>query len=150
MRRVDSRQSLKSSGRPILVSMSDRKLAFIYSPEIEGLTYPPECPFKTQRVGLTRQRLLRHESRIDALRKTIDLVDQNIVLLLAERQALVRQIGDLKKTRGKKILDKSREEKILRKQLPVASQLGLDRRFTAKLFRAIFQLARTTQKGTKR
>ena len=99
---------------------------------------------------LTRQRLLRHESRIDALRKTIDLVDQNIVLLLAERQALVRQIGDLKKTRGRKILDKSREEKILRKQLPVASQLGLDRRFTAKLFRAIFQLARTTQKGTKR
>lgn len=98
---------------------------------------------------LTRQRLLRHESKIDALRKTIDLVDQNIVLLLAERQTLVRQIGDLKKTRGKKILDKSREEKILRKQLPVAAQLGLDRRFTANLFRAIFQLARTTQKGKK-
>jgi acetoin utilization protein AcuC len=37
--------------------MSDRKLAFIYSPEIEGLSYPPDCPFKTQRVGLTLQRL---------------------------------------------------------------------------------------------
>jgi chorismate synthase len=98
---------------------------------------------------LTRQRLLRHESKIDALRKTIDLVDQNIVLLLAERQSLVRQIGALKKSRGKKILDRSREEKILRKQLPVAAQLGLDRRFTAHLFRAIFQLARTTQQRKK-
>src|ERR1039457_4297420 len=37
--------------------MSDRKLAFLYSPEIEGLSYPPDCPFKTQRASLTRQRL---------------------------------------------------------------------------------------------
>ncbi len=37
--------------------MSERKLAFLYSPEIEGLSYPPDCPFKTQRAGLTRQRL---------------------------------------------------------------------------------------------
>ena len=38
-------------------SMSDRTLGFIYSPEIEGLSYPPDCPFKTERAGLTRQRL---------------------------------------------------------------------------------------------
>ncbi|MBN2506147.1 MAG: acetoin utilization protein AcuC [Verrucomicrobia bacterium] len=37
--------------------MSDRRLAFIYSPEMEVLSYPPDCPFKTQRTGLTRQRL---------------------------------------------------------------------------------------------
>jgi len=37
--------------------MSDRKLAFLYSPEVEALTYPPECPFKSQRAGLTRLRL---------------------------------------------------------------------------------------------
>jgi acetoin utilization protein AcuC len=30
----------------------------LYAPEIEGLSYPPDCPFKTQRAGLTRQRLL--------------------------------------------------------------------------------------------
>jgi len=34
------------------------RLAFLYAPEIEGLAYPPDCPFKTQRAGLTRQRLL--------------------------------------------------------------------------------------------
>ncbi len=38
--------------------LETRRLAFLYAPEIEGLTYPPDCPFKTQRAGLTRQRLL--------------------------------------------------------------------------------------------
>ena len=38
--------------------MSDRTLAFLYSPEIERLSYPPDCPFKTERAGLTRRRLL--------------------------------------------------------------------------------------------
>jgi len=38
--------------------MSDRKLAFIYSPEIEGLSYPADCPFKAQRTGLTRHKLI--------------------------------------------------------------------------------------------
>jgi acetoin utilization protein AcuC len=38
--------------------MSDRKLAFIYAPQTERLSYPPDCPFKTQRAALTRSRLL--------------------------------------------------------------------------------------------
>ena len=38
--------------------MSDHKLAFLHTPEVERLSYPADCPFKTQRAGLTRQRLL--------------------------------------------------------------------------------------------
>ena len=37
--------------------MSDRKLAFVYSPETEAFSYPADCPFKTQRAGKTRGRL---------------------------------------------------------------------------------------------
>lgn len=37
--------------------MNDRRLVFVYSPGVESLTYPPDCPFKTQRVGETRRRL---------------------------------------------------------------------------------------------
>ena len=37
--------------------MSNHILAFVYTPEVEGLSYPPDCPFKTQRAGLTRRRL---------------------------------------------------------------------------------------------
>lgn len=32
-------------------------LAFTYSPETERLSYPPDCPFKTERAALTRDRL---------------------------------------------------------------------------------------------
>lgn len=38
--------------------MSTHKQAFVYSPLAEQLSYPPDCPFKTQRAVLTRQRLL--------------------------------------------------------------------------------------------
>jgi chorismate synthase len=95
---------------------------------------------------LTRQRLLRRESKIESLRDTIDLIDRNIVLLLAERQSLVAQIGDLKRRRGAKVFDRSRQLRILRKQLPVARQLGLDETFITQLFTAIFRLARSTQR----
>jgi acetoin utilization protein AcuC len=37
--------------------MSDLKLAFLYNADVERLTYPPDCPFKTQRAGLARQQL---------------------------------------------------------------------------------------------
>jgi acetoin utilization protein AcuC len=38
--------------------MRDRKLAFMDPRQVEALSYPPDCPFKTQRAGLTRQRLM--------------------------------------------------------------------------------------------
>lgn len=38
--------------------MSERNLAFVYSPEIERLNYPPDCPFKTQRSTLTRAKMM--------------------------------------------------------------------------------------------
>ncbi len=95
---------------------------------------------------LTRQRLLRRQQTLTALRETIDLIDNNILLLIAERQAIVRQIGVIKKKRGQKIFDKKREAQVLKKQLPVAEDLGLDVRFTEDLLRAIFSLARTTQR----
>lgn len=38
--------------------MNDRKLAFVYSPEIEGMSYPADCPFKTQRSTLARSKII--------------------------------------------------------------------------------------------
>ena len=99
---------------------------------------------------LTRQELLRRKDDLRNLRDTIDLVDHNILLLLSERQALVRQIGAIKEKSGKKIADRSREKEILRKQLGLAADLGLDRRFTRDLLEAIFDLARSTQKKKRR
>jgi acetoin utilization protein AcuC len=61
--------------------MSNRKLAFLYSPEIESWSYPAECPFKTQRTGLTRSRL-----------KSLGLLDQANVAEIVPRSAQRKQL----------------------------------------------------------
>ena len=80
----------------------------------------------------------------------MDQIDHNLLLLLSERQAVVRQIGEVKKKRGRKIGDKKREREILRKQLSVARDLGLDEAFVTELLHAVFHLAKTTQKQARR
>ncbi|MEW6509460.1 MAG: chorismate mutase [Bacteroidota bacterium] len=89
-------------------------------------------------------------STLNRLRDTIDLIDSNLVLLLHERQALVRQIGEVKKRRGSRIVDRNREREILRRQRAIASDLDLNDTLIAEMFRAIFKLARTTQKSIAR
>jgi acetoin utilization protein AcuC len=37
--------------------MQRRRLAFLHSPEFDALSYPADCPFKTERAGKTRRRL---------------------------------------------------------------------------------------------
>lgn len=95
---------------------------------------------------LTRQQLLRKTTKLRALRDVIDLVDHNIMVLLAERQNLVEQVGIQKRKRGQQIYDPEREKEILRKQLAIAGELGIDADFTREMCEAIFHLARTTQK----
>lgn len=99
---------------------------------------------------LTRQKLLARKTRLQDLRDTIDLIDHNIVLLLSERQGLVRQIGAVKKRTGSSIVDRGRERQILKKQRTVAHDLGLDTGFVEEMFRAIFKLAKTSQKAIAR
>ncbi len=96
---------------------------------------------------LTRLQLLRKSTKLRDLRDTIDQIDHNIVLLLFERLAIVRQIGAVKKHRGTKIGDRKRETEVLRKQVAIARDLGLDEEFTTDLFKAIFQLSRATQRA---
>ena len=40
--------------RATSMTMTERSLAFVYTPAIEPLAYPLDCPFKTQRAPLTR------------------------------------------------------------------------------------------------
>jgi acetoin utilization protein AcuC len=41
------------SGR--IGEMGDKRAVFLHSPEIERYHYPPDCPFKTERAGMTRK-----------------------------------------------------------------------------------------------
>jgi len=38
--------------------MNDRRLSLVYAPVIEGMSYPPDCPFKTQRATLARSQII--------------------------------------------------------------------------------------------
>jgi chorismate synthase len=98
---------------------------------------------------LTRQKLLRRGDRLKELRDTIDLVDQNILLLIAERQALVEKVGDVKRKRGRGVADPRREREILASQLTFARLLGLDESFTREMFRAVFRMARGVQRRAR-
>jgi acetoin utilization protein AcuC len=40
-----------------LQKMSNRRLAFVHSTDIEAFTYPPDCPFRPERAGRVRERL---------------------------------------------------------------------------------------------
>ncbi len=38
--------------------MNERRLTYVYAPAIEGLAYPPDCPFKTRRATLARSKII--------------------------------------------------------------------------------------------
>ncbi|ASJ17567.1 chorismate mutase [Pyrococcus kukulkanii] len=54
-------------------------------------------------------------ARIKSLREQIDEIDREIIALLERRLEIARQIGEIKKSLGLPIEDKSREEEVLRR-----------------------------------
>jgi chorismate synthase len=99
---------------------------------------------------LTRQHILDRQKPLRTLRDTIDLIDRNILLLLAERQGIVESIGAAKRNTRKKIADPKRERQILRKQLPLARDLGVRDADATALFKTIFAMARRVQRRGNR
>ncbi|MFQ5475025.1 MAG: chorismate mutase, partial [Candidatus Nanoarchaeia archaeon] len=68
------------------------------------------------------------------LRKSIDDVDKNIVLLLAERLSLARRISEFKKERGIPLFQPKREKEILVKITELAKEKGLREDYVKGLF----------------
>ena len=95
---------------------------------------------------LTRQELLHPDDSLAALRSSIDTIDQNILFLLAERQRIVLDVGQVKKREGKQIEDLRRESAILRRQLRLAKKLGLDMKLMERFLSVVFRLAKSVQK----
>ena len=140
-------ETVTVDGRPARISVQGRH---------DPCICPRIVPVAEAMVALTildhllRQEQLRRPMRLASLRTTIDAIDRQILLLLAERQDLVREIGLLKRRRRKPVLDAKREREILQRQLPAAEGLGLDPKFVRQLFETIFRLARSTQRAMGR
>jgi chorismate synthase len=94
---------------------------------------------------LMRQSLLRGLKGVAPIRRQIDTIDDMIMLLLGERQALVRDIGRIKRASRSPIPDRRREREIMRKRLGLLQDAGLTKELVAMMYKAIFEHSRTIQ-----
>ena len=83
---------------------------------------------------------MTYEDEIKPYRDTIDSINNEIILLIAERQEAALAIGEIKKKYGKPIVDKSREQAILDKIKLKASENSLDPEALEWVFKAIIRL----------
>ncbi len=84
---------------------------------------------------------------LDRLRKQIDRLDDQLVLLLARRMKLVRGIAVFKKHCVVSLLQPEREKKILAHKKRLAKRYSLDPTFVEQLFNRIFRESKKLQKG---
>lgn len=95
---------------------------------------------------IVRQELMRRADSLGPVRNEIDFIDDMLMVLLSQRQELVREVGRLKRTRKIRISDPRRERQILRKRLALAHDANLDPEFIRTVFKAVFVHARSIQK----
>lgn len=77
----------------------------------------------------------RDENALERSREMIDLIDKRIFELIEKRLEYSKKIGDYKKEKGLKIVDKEREKKIINEK---AGKFVFDKKFIEKFYRLIF------------
>ena len=81
------------------------------------------------------------ENELEKMRLEIDKIDSEIVKLFAKRFAVVKQIGELKKANGVKIVDKNRWKKVLEKVENLAEKKGISTKFIHEIYEKIHDYA---------
>ena len=76
---------------------------------------------------------------VDHIRAHIDVIDDNILELIASRMRLVDEIGRYKKENNITVLQPRRWESVLNKAIAGAGERGLDKKFVEELFKLIHQ-----------
>jgi chorismate mutase len=82
---------------------------------------------------------------IKTLRNEIDQLDAQIIKCIADREALSRQIGQIKSQLNKEVLDLKREEEIRLRHAALALEYQLDSDFVPQLFKLIVLHSRKVQ-----
>lgn len=82
---------------------------------------------------------------LEAARKEIDKIDDNIMELLGRRFRLAILAGKEKSAKGKPILDDKREAGIIERMLLRGSALNLNAEFIRNLFRIILNESKRIQ-----
>jgi chorismate mutase len=86
---------------------------------------------------------------IPALRRQIDVVDEQILHLISERVKLCKAIGAAKKEKGLSIKDSIRENRVYGHVKEKAAEMGLDPIKVEVIYREIIAMCTNAQKGTR-
>jgi chorismate mutase/prephenate dehydrogenase len=82
---------------------------------------------------------------LEALRERIRRLDESLLEAVAERLALGRRAGDLKRRQGSPIVDYAQEKAVLDRARALASARGLDPRLAEDLFQRLIRASLTAQ-----
>jgi 3-deoxy-7-phosphoheptulonate synthase len=86
---------------------------------------------------------------IGRMRGAIDLVDRDIVRMLARRRKLTSKIGEVKADRGMPVYAPTREGELLGMIREEAELLGLDKEYVSGLFNEILEDSRAAQRRAR-
>lgn len=84
---------------------------------------------------------------LEQVRDRIRALDQELVALVAERRALVLEVGRLKGTLGLPVLDPPQEARVVRRAAELARDAGTDPELVRDVLWRIIASARSEQEG---
>lgn len=80
---------------------------------------------------------LKEKTKLDRLRKEIDMIDEEIMNILASRMKISRDIGTYKKENNMTILQSERWKEVLQKYIERGAQSGLGADFITRVIKSI-------------
>jgi len=86
------------------------------------------------------------KNKLELLRKKINKVDHQLLIIMAKRMKIVNQIKKLKKKERMAIENKQREKQVLIRLKKLAKKLNLSVVFVDKLFKIIIEESKRVQK----
>ncbi len=82
--------------------------------------------------------------RLREKRRTIDLIDRKLLILLNQRLGIALELGKIKKEIGKKIYDPAREKEVL-DNLTLKNKGPLKEKDLVRIFKTIIKVCRQAQ-----
>ncbi len=92
---------------------------------------------------------MEKSAELDGLRAKMDLIDEKILKLLAERKKLALEIGKRKRESGLPVLDRKREAVVKKLWAARAESLDLDSKRVSDILCEILKISKEAQAGVK-
>ncbi|MGQ9781773.1 MAG: chorismate mutase [Nitrososphaeria archaeon] len=92
---------------------------------------------------------MTYKKEIEALRKRIDDIDEQIMKLLSERVDASKEVGRIKRRYNKPIADPNREAEVYVKTRERAGRLKMNPEDCVSVFERIVKMCRSLQEGVE-